>query len=445
MSNSIDPESWPRLALSPEALQDAAEKIINSGALGRSKVYANLLRYLVEAANTNSSPKEIEIAIDVLGRDETFDVAKDSAVRVYIHQLRKKLEHYYERYNPDADFVLTVPKGQYTLEARQRPAEVTLDVEGEAVALEEERATDSDAPVTKTTRRRGLLALGLAAVALLLAANLIFLVTGSQDHAPAAARHHLWQPVLDDEIPILVVMGDYYIFAELDEAGNVKRMIREFGINSKQDLDNLFAAQPELGWLYYDLNLNYLPEGSAVALNSLLPLLHSAGKTVNVKMMSELTTRDLQTHHVVYVGYISALNRIRDMVFSISGLEIGENYDQLINRSTGEVYTSSAGLPSHDQRFLDFGWFIKLPSTRDTQLIMVAGMRDAGLVHMGKALSDSAYLQALDVALAESANDESEAYEALYRVIGLNRMSFDSELVYASYLDAGHLWRAGNR
>src|SRR5690606_29388799 len=123
----------------------------------------------------------------------------------------------------------------------------------------------------------------------------------------------------------------------------------------------------------------------------------------------------------------------------------GENYDQLINRSTGEVYTSSAGLPSHDQRFLDFGWFIKLPSTRDTQLIMVAGMRDAGLVHMGKALSDSAYLQALDVALAESANDESEAYEALYRVIGLNRMSFDSELVYASYLDAGHLWRAGNQ
>lgn len=445
MTNSIDPESWPRLALSPEALQSAAEKIIESGALGRSKVYGNLLRYLVEAANTNSNPKEIEIAIDVLGRDERFDVAKDSAVRVYIHQLRKKLELYYEKYEPDAPFHLTVPKGQYTLEARERPVEAVSAVEDDQESGEE-RVDGSQVPATtsarpRTDRQRLLLGLGLALVALLMIANLAVLITGGDGNLHPAAKHQLWQTVLDDSTPILVVMGDYYIFAELDDAGNVKRMIRDFSINSKQDLDNLFAERPELGWLYYDLDLNYLPEGSAVALNSVLPLLHSSGKPVNLKMMSELTTRDLQTHHVVYVGYISGLDRIRNMVFTLSHLEIGENYDQLINRQNGEIYTSSAGLPSFDQRFLDFGWFIKLPSTRDTELIMVAGMRDAGLIHMGKALSDVTYLQAIDAALVESGQERSPAYEALFRVVGLNRMSFDAELAYASYLDAASLWR----
>lgn len=436
MSNS-DPESWPRLPLGPDELQQEAEKIIESGALGRSRIYSNLLRYLVNCANANSSPKEIEIAIDVLGRDESFDVAKDSAVRVYIYQLRKKLEHYYDKYAPDAPFHLTVPKGQYTLEARSRPegqrAESTVD------DARQEPATPE--PSSRRTPIFRYLALGI--IGLLLAVNLFVLLTRSDSPRPAASAHPLWQSILEDDTPILVVMGDYYIFGELDEAGNVARMIRDFSINSKQDLENLFAEQPALGWRYYDLDLNYLPEGSALVLNSLLPLLHSADKTVNMKMMSDLTTTDLLNNHVVYVGYISSLDRISNMVFAVSALEVGENYDQLINSKTGQIYTSSAGLPTHDQRFTDFGWFISLPSTRSTRLIMVAGMRDEGLVEMGRTLTDAGDLAVLDQALAASEQEPSAAYEALFRVVGLNRMSFDAELEYAGYLDADVLWRSG--
>ncbi|MGQ9427464.1 hypothetical protein ACXYTJ_14545 [Gilvimarinus sp. F26214L] len=418
----------------PEALQATVEEIIASGVLGRSKVYGKLLRYLADSAARGSAPKEIEIAIDVLGRDTDFDVAKDSAVRVYIHQLRKKIDNYYEVHAPDAPHRLTVPKGEYTVALVPTKGSIP------------DPATDRASPLPGSADDRprgGAVRLWGLAIGLLLAANLAVLLTGGWERKSgsesAAAGHSLWRGILEDETPILVVTGDYYIFGELDEAGNVKRMVRDFGINSRQDLDNLFAEKPELGWQYYDLNLSYLPEGTAFALNSVLPLLHSSGKRVTIKMMSELTTRDLQSAHVVYVGYVSALDRIRNMVFTASNLRIGENYDQLINTQSGVAYTSDAGLPSFDEPFNDYGWVATLPSTGKTRVVVIAGMRDAGLIHAAQAVSDRDALARIDERLPATEGPPTGALEAIYRVRGLDRMNFNAKLEYAGYLSGG-LW-----
>ena len=54
-----------------------------------------------------------------------------------------------------------------------------------------------------------------------------------------------WQAFLDDDLPILLVIGDYYIFGETDAAGNVMRMVREFDINSRDDLARLQSEDPD--------------------------------------------------------------------------------------------------------------------------------------------------------------------------------------------------------
>lgn len=435
-----------QVALGAIERQALAQQIIGSGALGRSKVYANLLQYLVNAAD-QGSPKEIEIAIEVLGRTSDFDVAKDSAVRVYIHQLRKKLDHYYSKFEPEWRYKLTVPKGQYTIEVLERipGTEEIAGSDSEGDAETDPGLTHAEAEHAAARPGKSPPWLWPAILATLLAANLTywlagdFLFAGADD--PGVAAHPTWQALFDDDMPIMVVMGDYYIFGELDEAGNVSRMIRDFDINSKQDLDNLFAAEPELGWTYYDLNLNYLPEGSALALADIIPVLRSSNKPVNVKMMSDVSTRDLQRNHVVYIGYVSALDRLSNMVFSVSDLRIGDNYDQLINKNSREVYTSNAGLPSFDEPFLDYGWFVTFPSTQKTQMVIVAGMRDGGLVHTAQAVSEASTLQALDQRLAESEQSKSSAYEAVYQVRGLDRMNFDARLEYAGFLNARGIWR----
>jgi hypothetical protein len=63
--------------LKAEELLALCQRIIDSGILGRSKHYSALLQYLVKCSLSGKSPKEIELAIDVLKRDSDFDVSND--------------------------------------------------------------------------------------------------------------------------------------------------------------------------------------------------------------------------------------------------------------------------------------------------------------------------------------------------------------------------------
>jgi hypothetical protein len=58
---------------------------------------------------------------------------------------------------------------------------------------------------------------------------------------------------------VLVVVGDYYIFGELDEHGDVERLVRDFTVNSSKQLDDMVMYDAELLGKYMDLDLTYLP------------------------------------------------------------------------------------------------------------------------------------------------------------------------------------------
>lgn len=413
-------------AYSPAEIDELLGRIADSGELGRSRTYGRLLRYLADCSMAGTVPKELEIAVEALGRPADFDVTSDSSVRVYMHQLRKKLDRFYTRSRHQDPYRLIIPKGQYSL-----------------VAVPADSVSSASPEAGPEGRRQRLLIPLLLIASLLLAGNLGYGIyrLGWQDAGSAAqtplAETVLWSPLFSDRLPILLVMGDYYIFAELDEVGNVSRMVRDFEINSERDLESLFTLNPELVWRYSDLDLTYLPEGSAFALNRVLPLLHTSGKPVNVKMASALTTEDIQANHIVYVGYISALGPLKNWVFAGSSLRVGENYDQLEMRNGDRAFTSDAGLPDPSRPFVDYGLVSTIPATSANRIIVIAGMRDAGLTQVAASAVNREELESLSDHL--TGDGDQAAFEALYEVKGIDRTNFASTLVYSHLLDTDRI------
>ena len=414
-------------AFSAKELLALCQRIMESGVLGRSKNYSALLEYLVQCSLSGKSPKEIEIAVDVFNRGDNFDVAADSSVRVYIHQLRKKLDVYYQSNEKDTVFRIVIPKGQYTILAQQR-----TPISPVQLSRGEQRSN--------LRVNNGL----LLAVIILLAVNLLYMgITGrgsTLEISQATSEHPVWNSVLQDDQPILIVMGDYYIFGELNANGNVARMVREFNVNSSSDLEEMQFTDFDRAENYLDLDLSYMPEGSAFALARIVPILQEGGKTVNISMMSDLTTADIRENHIVYIGYISGLEKLTDMTFSGSGLSLGRSYDELVNVQTQEYYTSDAGLPEEGQPFRDYGMFSTFPVSTDTQVVLISGMRDAGLMHTAQALSDSEALNDLVVAIDNDTDEAVASFEVLFEVLGIDRMNFDANLVYAELLDTSQIW-----
>lgn len=402
-------------------LQTLKQRIIESGALGRSPVYVRLLDYLLECARSGRQPKEFEIAVDVLGRDSSFDVTRDSVVRVYVHQLRKRLETYYTRHDPDADFRLVIPKGQYI------------------VTLEASKTHSDTTPTTRPDRHRFVPALAVV-IMLLLVGNAWQWWAASrpepQDPLSATLTHPMWEQLTDDELPILLVMGDYYIFGELDEEGRISRMVRDFFINSSEDLTRLFMQDSTLQGYFRDLDMSYMPEGSADAMLQIAPILHATGKPVRVTMMSRLQTADLRNNHIVYIGYVSALDKLNNLYFQTSGLLPGRTFDEIYSKQDQQLYTSTAGLPQQGQPFRDLALLATWPGANQNQFVLITGTRDAGLMHAADVAANLDQLQALDRTL----EGDAVSHEALYEVYGIDRMNFEATLLYHQPLNPALIW-----
>jgi len=418
-----------------DELQRQAEQFRASGLLGKPGALSRLFDFLLARSLSGEVPKEIEIALQVFGKGANFDVAQDSVVRVYVHKLRRRLEEFATRSLTPHDSRITIPKGEYRLVLEPGSA-VTAPVPRPAPETDEPPLIQLEPPRTPSWRRW--LKPASAAVAAFIAGVVLTYVfmSNPQGRELNAVRHSaVWGPLLGDDLPITLVVGDYFLLGELDQAGNVERLVREFYINSNQDfLDHL---QLNAGQLrnYRNLDLTYLPAASAFALRDLVPVL-SAGKQVRVTLLSTLDPRLLKTSHIVYVGYISGMGMLGDRVFAQSRLGLGGSFDELHDTQTGRDYVSTA-MPMGPEggAFRDFGYFSTFAGPNGNRVVVISGTRDNGVMHVAETLSRRA---GIDEITRQAAGADS--FESLYEVDGMARAGLNARVLFVSPMKNDAIW-----
>ena len=378
--------------MNDEALKAQVERVRASGVLGRSHGLARLFDYLADPALQGRTLSEADVAHDVFGR--AAESADDASVRVYIHRLRKKLEDFYADSGAGEPHRLVIPVGDYR-----------LDVVSAAAA---------EPPAPRRLDRRWLWA---AAAALLLVVNVgawfVFVREEPAREFAVAAAQPLWAGIGRDR-PVLVVVGDYYIFGDTDHGDMPKRMVREFDINSAADLDAYLMNNPELQGKYVDLDTYYTPVGATLALREIMPLVvQAAGGRDRVRVItgSQLTPQQMKSADIVYVGYLSALRLLQEPVFSRSRYAVGDTFDELIDRQTGQVFVSGAGIAPGDRENRDYGYLAAFRGPAGNRFVVVAGARDIGVMQTAEIAADRARLARL----------KGPVIDALYAVEGVGR------------------------
>jgi hypothetical protein len=410
-----------------EALRAHADRIRSSGVLGRSPLMQRLFDFLLECSSQDRAPKEIEVAVDAFGKGAEFDVSQDAMVRVYIHKLRRKLDEFYAGPGAGEPVRLSIPKGEYR-----------FVIESAATPEGREQPAGESAPAPSRRPKWLWPALGAAlAINAIVIAIVLVRLPPQGDAFEAVRQSAIWSPLLKDERPVFIVVGDYYIFGETDESMEVRRLVREFDINSRQDLENHLKVNPELADKYLDLELAYLPTAAAFALRDVMPVLAPANKRVRLVTMSQLNPAVIKSADIVYVGYLSGLGMLGDVVFSGSRLAVGDSFDELVDRNTKQRYISqAASAPIRGERnFHDYGYFATFAGPSGNRIIVIAGTRDVAAMHMAETLTDPSALQTL---MTKAGN--APGFEALYEVYGMDKLNLDGKLLLTSPLDSTRIW-----
>jgi hypothetical protein len=389
------------------AFASEVARVRASGTFGEGGRLRELFEFLAARGLAARPSSQAELAEEVFGQVDSD--GDDATVRVYVHRLRKRLDQFYESDPEDAPHgQLIVPAGTYAL--RFAPPK---------------RARSALVP-GRMMRHTWLLAalLVLATAAAFLAGRLL----GAGEQAPVNA---IWQPFIESERPILVVVGDYYMFGEIDAlAPESGRLIRDFRVNSPADLARMQVENPDRYMVAQDVGLTYLPLSSANALGALMPVLARDDRPVRVIPASQLDSQMLGEFNVVYVGLLSGMGLLEDVTFMGSNVAIGETYDELVHLpSDGHFVSGEAQALPLPGYYTDYGYLSVFREPGGGLIAVVAGARDTAL----RALATEAVRSGLPEQLAEVADTSGgPSFEALFEITGQQGADLSERLVFAA-------------
>jgi hypothetical protein len=400
-------------------LRQEAERIQASGVLGESRI-RRLFDYFLESSLAGRSPKEIAIAMDVFGKSADFDVGNDALVRVYIHKLRKALDEFYSSTNNSRGSVIHIPRGEYRLRINEPEAEAPS-------------SPREAAPGQSRKKQRVLMAAAILGSAALLAIALAWARMPHNDLERVRANP-IWSAILKDDRPIMIVMGDYYLIGELDAVG-VKRLVREYSVNSKSDLADYVAEHPEAAERYLDVGIRYLPIAAASALRDVMVVLAPENRRISVSKMSDLEPGSLKSADIVYIGYLSGMGMFQDLTFAGSRFSVGDSYDEIVDRSTKHSYVSDVGgeivnpprRSGTEQSYHDFGMFAKFRGPGGNTVVVISGTRDEGVSQTAEAVTSAQTLQELSRQV-----NAASSIEALLDVSAFDGVNLSGKILVVS-------------
>lgn len=390
------------------------DRIIESDSFGKSLIYSNLLKYLVDCTESNEVPKESTIGTQIfrLNSAENYDSAK---VRVYIYNLRKKLVKYFANEGIDESYILTIPKGSYKVEIVERP-----------------KLSNFKKNETRKTQFFYIVG-GILLISLILNGAFLLNKDSNQSEYQDLAKSKFWSNIIQNERPILIVLGDLLIFNERDTVSGLNRTIRIPAVNSLSEYEAYLDSLNDTSKEYEVMTYTYLIKNSATWIESLTKLFFANDRDFQIRVISRVDVKDLHDHNIIFIGMQKTAG-ILNNYFSSSKFDYTENDKYAYPSESGEMKTyRSDGNP--DEFHTDFGFVARYTGPNNNIIFMFGGLGDASTSQSLKNFTNTTSVQKLESQMQDAFGKIPDNFEILFEVSGADRTELDTKVLYMNKLD----------
>lgn len=376
-----------KLMPTAQQIKKYQEKVLHSQCFSKSAVVKELLKYLVEQSLQGESPKEFEIAYEVFGQKDNR--SKEKNIRIYVHNLRKKLDEYYEREGASDEMILSIPKGGYLVV-------FTLN---KKVILQTKIAKLS--PVV----------LGISIVILFLS-----IVIFSSGYRSKVTRNFMWKEFYSSHFPTLIIMGDHY-FVNTKNALGVSAT-RFYDINSDEEFDEFVKGNPELAVNFQKTTKSYINEQGPYCLYKVMSFLGGGEVDIDLRYSSNLEWEHLTDVNSIFIGSYKTQNILKKAYE-----KIGISYNIPETKLLYEINDTTLVFRStyNDFLLLEYATFMYFKTSDDRNTMTLMCNSDIGNVATIKYLSEPKNLKLLK---QKTKDFPSGNFKAIFEVQGKQETEF---------------------
>jgi hypothetical protein len=430
MAARLRHEGPPTSPVTPEEVRLTLERVLSSKHFIHAPMKRRFLRLVCEfyLDGRANELNEYLIGREVFERDDTYNPAADPIVRVGAHDVRKKLELYYEGEGANDEIRLEMPVGSYEpvfVKAKAPPTEPA------------ETSRPSVVRPAQTTRpeiNKPLLVLGACCVVLLAATTFLWWsnrgleqqITQANAMADGSSYGAVWQPFFKGDEQTLVVLSNPPVYRFTNPVDPQVAVEHSVGLTDAQVndashtlRDNLILKQKRALRLVLS-NDDYTGMGEAIGLYRITDLFRSTGRTILLKQSRTASAEDLKNHNVILLGSAWA-NEWSGKLALREDFYCGSN-STIENRqpSSGEAleYRPEFDSKSGDLQ-VDYALITVKPniSLQDT-IMVLAGIHSEGTEAAAEYVTTRSYINDLNQKLQQLATQSSPPryYQALLKV-----------------------------
>lgn len=425
----------------PELIQRQLEKVLGSEQLAKADTCRKLLSYLVERSLKDEVPKETAIAFDVFGKDPSFNGAEHSIVRVSVRTLRQKLTEYYAGAGRDDEVRFEIPKGGYRLTvARQAavaaPALPAAPADADVPGASMEHTVPFPPPRSRTVK--WLAAATLAVLAASVSLNLYLWnhnATAGIDPDLARVRSSaMWSDVVRSSRPVTVILGDLFMFTQLDAKTGRTLTVRDAEINSSEELRALLASNPQFATERGQRYVTMIQKAVAISMASVLPIVSRPGRHIEVVARDDITVDEIRNNDIIYVGPLVRLGPLAGHYELRSRYRYNTEGSKITDVSTGKTFLPEGTLGG---QHLDYALAAKFVGpTGNHIMIFTAGARNAGTLQIVRTLTSPEGLATIEARLRAKTHRTPGSFEALLTVTGFKQTDLTADIVDVSPMPA---------
>lgn len=434
-------------AFEPDEVRLALENILSSKHFVNAHKKKKFLRLICDFYLEGRAQELNEhiLGYDVFGRDSSYNPSDDPIVRVFAHEIRKKLEAYYANEGAGDAIRLEIPAGSYQPVFTRHP----LADAPEAAAPQRPKTEREAAPRLSP----GMIAAGIALLVLLGAVvwlgvwnRQLIRERDSAEVAKSPTTHGaVWSSFMTDNNPPLVILSNPPVLRFINPSDpealtkdsiplapeTVEALKDKFVTNPEVTLKESIgpagdSAEPAAGEGVIERNRTprlivstnvHTGMGEAIGLHYLTDFFRKSTRSILLKQSRTLSAEDLKKHNVIMLGGVwvnewsGKLKRIEDFLFTDKGTI--ENR----NPQPGE---EREYIPEFDRRtgnlIVDYALITVKPNISDAnQVMLLAGVYSQGTEAATEYVTNKTYLDQLNQRLVQL-GEPPRYFQALLKV-----------------------------
>ncbi|MGQ8338013.1 hypothetical protein ACUNWD_15790 [Sunxiuqinia sp. A32] len=377
------------MAPDTEKLNSQLSKILESDQFSRSNANKVLLKLLFYATIEGRKLKEATIGTEIFGKK--YDPVKnDNKVRVYIHNLRKKLSAYYEEEGRLDEVIFEIEKGDYRVSFKNR------------------------------TVGKSKFSIGIVFFILLL------LIVGGGIIASVLieneSKFDFWDGFSSNDFPTTLIIGDHFTIGSNVPTGGTG-VFRDFSINSEQDFSQYIHEHPEQASAMIPNSYPYITKMGPYSTKALSMFFVDHGISFDLALNSEWEKSKITSENIVYVGQFKTLRFLRNVFAEyFSNYEFGDNHIIRKDSLTGQIQRFQSIL---EDQTVDYTVVTKIHGSVGNEIAMFMSGNDIGVIQTVEYFTKKDSLSAFYDRYQLIGKD----FVALFKVSGWERTGYSMELV----------------